>query len=485
MKLWPESVRWRLTLWYTLALAAMLGIFAAGSLAVLRRVLHDRMEQFLEGARDSFVTELGFEYAATRTIGDAVNAAHRDIRFSDIQFLVFDPAGRAVHPPGAAIPLGNHVGVPVGGVPPLQRIEAFVRSASQPPITAVLPDSDDDYQVALARTALGGTTYSVAAVQSLRELRETLRGVAAAYVIAIPLLLALAVAGGYALASSALGPVIAMSRRARTISATDLHERLPVENPRDELGDLAAMVNGLLQRIEASFEERRRFVADASHELRTPAAIIRAESEVALARSARPEAEYREALGVIQEAGERLSRIVDDLLLLARADGGHYVLHREPIYLDELAADGIRAMRAVAAQRFVDIEQQLLPDATFAGDPELLQRMLLNLLDNAIKHSPPGSAVRVTLARADGDYRLSVSDAGAGVPLEDQDRIFDRFYRADGARQRSEGRAGSGAGLGLAIARWVAQAHGGTVELAQSSPHGSEFCVRLPAGSHE
>jgi len=484
MKLWPESVRWRLTLWYTMALAAMLGVFAAASLVVLSRVLRDGTARFLEGARDSFVTELGFEYAATRTVPDAVAGAHRDIRFSDIEFLLFDASGRVVEPTGGPLALG-HAAAHLASAALLQRIEEVVRAAGADPATVVVPDTEGDYHVALARTELGGGTYAVAAVRSLSSLHDTLRGVATAYVIAIPLLLALAVVGGYALARRALAPVIEMSRRARTISATDLHERLPIENARDELGDLAAMVNDLLARIEASVEERRRFVADASHELRTPAAIIRAESEVTLARPSRPEGEYREALRVIHEAGERLSRIVEDLFLLARADGGQYSLRREPIYLDELAADVARAMRAVAAQRSLEIEQDLLPDAMFSGDAELLRRMLLNLVDNAIKHAPAQSAVRVALDCADGTYRLRVADVGPGVPVEARARIFDRFYRADVTRVRSDGQAGSGAGLGLAIARWVAEAHGGCLELMQSTTAGSEFCVTLPQNSHE
>jgi heavy metal sensor kinase len=347
-------------------------------------------------------------------------------------------------------------------------------------VTVTLPDTDADYHAALRRTTVGGASYTVAAVQSLRGLRDTIGRVVVAYLIAIPLLLAVAVAGGYALASRALAPIAEMSRRARTISATDLHERLPVENPRDELGDLAAMVNDLLRRIEASFEQRRQFFADASHELRTPAAIVRAESEVALARPTRPEAEYREALRVIQEAGERLSRIVDDLFLLARADGGHYALRREPLYLDELVADAVRAMRAVGEQRAVTVEPRLTQEAAYTGDAELLRRMLLNVIDNAIKHSPAGSTVRVRLERAPGTYEISVSDAGPGVPPEFHDRIFDRFYRVSGSEAGTNPQPGSGAGLGLAIARWVAEAHGGTLQLARSSPAGSEFRVSLP-----
>jgi signal transduction histidine kinase len=258
---------------------------------------------------------------------------------------------------------------------------------------------------------------------------------------------------------------------------------LPVENPHDELGELATVINGLLARVETSFDQQRRFVADASHELRTPTAIIRAEAEIALAREARAESEYREALRVVQDAGHRLSRIVDDLFLLARADAGHRPLQRELLYLDELAADAARAMQGLAAPRSIKLEVVPMPEAPFIGDAELLGRMLLNLLDNAIKYSPDAGTVTVSLGRTDSGYELRVADEGPGIPIEAQQHIFERFFRVDKARSRGERSATSGAGLGLAIARWVALAHGGTLELRQSGPDGSEFVVVLPAES--
>lgn len=479
MRLMPESVRWRLTLWYFMALGAALGVFAIASLAVLRSVLLDRTERFLEAARESFVTELGFEHTATPTMPEAVRAALRDIRFSDIDFVVFDASGRPVSSADEAS-FGAHADTGRLSAATLSNLIARLPAADSAPVTVTLPDTDTEYHAALGQITLGGARYTVAAVQSLRSLADTLRGVATAYVIAIPLMLGFAVIGGYALAKRALSPVAEMSRRARAISATSLHERLPVRNPRDELGDLAAMVNDLLSRIETSFDQRRQFFADASHELRTPAAIVRAESEVALARATRPEAEYREALRIIQEAAARLSRIVEDLFLLARADSGHYVARRDLLYLDELAGDTVRALRAVAAQRSVTIQQHLTPEAAYRGDSELLQRMVLNLLDNAIKHSPPGAVVVVDLKRTAGAYRLSVTDAGPGIPAEARARIFDRFYRAEATDSFAGPPTGSGAGLGLAIARWVASIHGGTLDLARSSAAGSEFVVSLP-----
>jgi signal transduction histidine kinase len=414
---------------------------------------------------------------------DAVRAALRDIRFSDIHFFVFDASGRPVLRPDDVMSLGSHADTARPSAALLRNLVVSLPRADSAAAMMTLPDTDGDYHAALRRTVLDGERYTVAAVQSMRGLRDTLRRVTAAYVIAIPLMLGFAVVGGYGLAKRALAPVTEMSRRARAISATSLHERLPVSNPRDELGDLAAMVNDLLGRIEASFDQRRQFFADASHELRTPTAIVRAESEVALARATRPEAEYREALRVIQEAGVRLSRIVEDLFLLARADSGHYIPRRELLYLDELIGDTIRALRAVAAQRDVTIDHDLVAEAAYTGDAELLQRMVLNLLDNAIKHSRPSAVVVVRLERAAGGYRLSVADSGPGIPHEARARIFDRFYRAEPTEPIPGGSGeatGSGAGLGLAIARWVASIHGGMLDLAHSTTSGSEFLVTLP-----
>lgn len=240
----------------------------------------------------------------------------------------------------------------------------------------------------------------------------------------------------------------------------------------------------LLGRLETSFEQQRRFVADASHELRTPTAIIRAESEVALGRDSRTEVEYRDALRVVQDAGHRLSRIVDDLFLLARADAGHRPLNAEPLYLDELMADAVRAMQALASQRSVQLDIVSMPEAPFVGDAELLGRMLLNLLDNAIKYSPRGGAVSVWLETTSRGYEIRVVDDGPGIPREAQGTIFERFFRVDKARSRGDRSATSGAGLGLAIARWVAVAHGGTVALVRSTAAGSEFLVTLPADAN-
>jgi signal transduction histidine kinase len=250
------------------------------------------------------------------------------------------------------------------------------------------------------------------------------------------------------------------------------------------MGSLATLVNDLLARLEAAFDQQRRFIADASHELRTPVAIIRSEAEVALTVQSRPEPEYRDALRVVQDAATRLSRIVNDLFLLTRADAGQQTLRMEELYLNEVVADSVRAMRSIAAGRDIRLEVPPLPDAPFRGDGELLGRLLVNLIDNAIRYATRGTPVRVDLAVSNGEYRVSVADSGPGIPTEARERVFTRFFRVDPARARANGIDG-GAGLGLPIARWIAEAHGGRLELERSDASGSVFVSTFPRPTPE
>jgi signal transduction histidine kinase len=270
-----------------------------------------------------------------------------------------------------------------------------------------------------------------------------------------------------------------MAARAAAMGASNLGERLPVGGG-DELVGLARVLNDLLDRLEGSFAQQRRFVADASHELRTPTAILRSEADITLSKEHREEGEYRASVQVMQDAARRLSRIVEDLFLLARADSGHLVEHRETIYLEDVVDDAARGLRSVADRRGVQIELARLVEAPAHGDPDLLGRMVLNLIDNAIKYSPEAGIVRVEMTRQDGWCRISVSDQGPGVPAEARERIFERFFRVDAARSRSDTSATSGAGLGLAIARRIAVVHGGRLELADARPGHTEFAATLP-----
>ena len=224
--------------------------------------------------------------------------------------------------------------------------------------------------------------------------------------------------------------------------------------------------------IESAFESQRRFMADASHELRTPVAILQGEVDVALARPERDAADYRETLEVMQRAIRQLARVVRDLFLLARADVGSLRLQRSRFYLDEAIAASMRSARTLAQGRGIKLAESIDGEMPIEADEDLIKEMLLNLIDNAIKYSDDHGEVTVSARRSGDAYEIEVRDRGRGIPREEQPRIFDRFYRAE--------HGGSGAGLGLPIARWIARAHGGDVVLRSSGETGSIFLATLP-----
>jgi signal transduction histidine kinase len=273
-----------------------------------------------------------------------------------------------------------------------------------------------------------------------------------------------------------------MSERARRIGAENLEQRLPVANPRDEIGRLAAAFNELLGRLDESFSYQRRFMADASHELRTPLSVIRTATGVTLERDGRAEGEYRDALKIVDEQARRLTHIVEDMFTLARADAGQPGLNLCDLYLDELVTEVARAADVLAWRKDVRVSVTPAEETLFHGDEGLLRQMLLNLVDNAVKHTSAGGSVQIRLARENGHHAITVADTGTGIPAAAQQHIFERFYRADKARSRVEAVGGDngGAGLGLSISHWIAEAHGGHLELRHSDESGSTFVATLP-----
>jgi heavy metal sensor kinase len=336
------------------------------------------------------------------------------------------------------------------------------------------------YRAFVRKFPLKGQIYTLAILQSLHPQNEMLEEVRATFAWVIPIAILLASIGGYFLARKSLAPVMAMSSQAGRIGAENLHERLPIQNAKDELGRLAAAFNELLERVDQSFERQRRFMSDASHELRTPAAILRGESEVALSRSERPAEEYRESLAVLHAEAQRLTQIVEDLFTLTRADAGQYPLSPRDIYLDELVADCAHAARSLALAKQITLTCEVPEELPIRADEALLRRMILNLLDNAIKYTPEGGRVTVLCERSGDEYAVSVTDSGPGIPEDLRQKVFERFFRVDKARTRTEN-DGGGAGLGLSIARWIAEAHHGRLILARSDSNGSTFTALLRA----
>jgi two-component system OmpR family sensor kinase len=269
-----------------------------------------------------------------------------------------------------------------------------------------------------------------------------------------------------------LRPLREIEATATAITAGDLSHRVEIENERTEVGRVGAALNAMLGRIEASDQRLRRFVADASHELRTPLAAVRAYAEL-FGRGAdtRPEDLARSMSGINREA-ERMSVLVEDLLLLARLDEGR-PLGRERVQLDELVGEAVDTAHAVDPSRPIDLAST--PVAVI-GDRDRLRQIVDNLLANVRAHTPPDSPARVTVGRENGRAVIEVEDSGAGLPPADLDRVFERFYRADPSRARASG----GVGLGLSIVAAVSRAHGGTVSARSAGEHGAVFRIELP-----
>jgi heavy metal sensor kinase len=280
--------------------------------------------------------------------------------------------------------------------------------------------------------------------------------------------------GGYFLARRALAPVDQITRAAQKISGEDLSERLNLPLPDDELGRLAAAFDDMIERLDQAFRRQRQFTADASHELRTPLAVIRSQAEVAL-RQPRDAAYYSRVLGSIGEESERLTRLAENLLALARADDRQPVAC-EPLDLEELVAEAGARVAPRARDRGIQLTVTIEPIGAVRGDATWLTQLLLNLLDNALRHTRANGRVQLSLGPASSGALLQVSDNGEGIPPEHLPHVFERFYRADRARSRAAG----GAGLGLAICAWVARAHDGRLEVASTLDRGTTFSLWLP-----
>jgi heavy metal sensor kinase len=308
-------------------------------------------------------------------------------------------------------------------------------------------------------------------------LQESLLRVAALLALVVTVLVAGAGGLGYWLAGRALRPVRVMAGTAREISEQDLHRRIALDLPEgDELGELAETFNAMLARLEAAFEGLRRFTADAAHEFRAPLALLRTQVEVMLRRPRTAEQHESSQRALLIEI-QRLSRLADQLLQLARADAGALEPRREPIELPELLEETIERWRPRAEEARVTLESELPLEGTLTGDPDLLRQLLDNLLDNAIRHTPAGGSVSVAVSEQDAWWQLSVQDSGPGIASDLRGRLFERFARADAARSRSTG----GAGLGLSLCAAIASVHAGSIALADAAAGGAHLVVRLPA----
>lgn len=455
-----RSLRLQLTVWYLGSFALLLFLFGVLLYAAVARSLEHRLDDSLVSQANTVAALVQDELGETH--GDAPAAAAAVIE--ELQFR------------GSVIGIFES-GKILGATDPAQtrELELAVRTVAATHGAQALPRwGQYGARGVLSSFQYAGRPFSVLAAEPLDSLARSLQAVRETLGLAIPVMLALAGVGGYLLTRRGLAPLGWMVDQTRKISGESLHQRLEIGNAAEELRMLAGSFNELLSRLDQSFASMRRFVQDASHELRTPLAVIRGEADVALSHD-RTAGEYRESLAIIHEESRRLSRLVDDLLNLARADAGHVQLRVEELYLNDLLAECCRSVQPLAAARRLQLECSAGTDVAFRGDEELLRRMVVNLLDNAIRYTPAGGKVSAALEAREGDVRIRVSDTGVGMDAESSRHVFERFYRADQARSREQG----GFGLGLSIVKWIAESHHGEVELSSQPGVGSTFTVRF------
>ncbi|MDQ2937397.1 MAG: heavy metal sensor histidine kinase [Acidobacteriota bacterium] len=476
-----SSMRARLTFWYTAVLALVLIIFAVSTYSYLARAARQRTDDSLLDTANSFIADLNSELGDGNQPDDAVIEASRGFHFRDRQIIVYDERRNVVVASDTSedLPLGNRWFTLPAAQPQLAHLLDSAARAGR--AQATLFDSERAIRVLAIAAPAARRNYLFVVANPLHDQEKALSQARKAFFVAIPVALLLASLGGYFLARKSLEPVVTMGEQAAQIGASNLNERIPVPPNNQELGRLAIIFNDLLVRLDESFAQQKRFMADASHELRTPVAVIRGESEVTLSQPTRGEKEYRESLAIVNDEGQRLTRMVEDLFILARADAGEYPLVLTDFYLDESVNECVRSVRSLAAKKRLEIfYEPPEKEIAFRGDEPLVRRMFLNLLNNAIKYTPERGQVRVSLKENRDHCEVIISDTGHGIPVEAQPYIFDRFFRVDKARSRDESLNGSGAGLGLSIARWAAELHGGRIMLDHSDDAGTTFIISLP-----
>ncbi|HKN86969.1 MAG TPA: heavy metal sensor histidine kinase [Nitrospiraceae bacterium] len=456
----------RLTLWYGTALASVLVVFGVILYGALAKALREQVDRSLEETAAVAERSLEEHRFGPFLLYEDLSQDFPELATLDKFFQIFGPTGQiTIQSPNIKsreIPLSRTAfdaaltgrttfeSTRFSGEPPIRLISVPVRH--------------------------GGTLVNIVRVgTSLQPLEETLHRLLMILLITVPLALLASLGGGWFLAGRALRPVETITQAAERIAGGDLTQRLSVSMAQDEIGRLAGTFNAMIGRLEASFQQVRQFTSDASHELRTPLTVLKGETELALRRP-RSADDYRLVLESSLEEVDRMSRIVDELLFLSRADLGEIKMESRPVRLDHLFDDLKRQAEVLGHEQAVHIVTGLSEPVTIAGDDMRLRELLLNLLDNAIKYSPRGGRVEMSLVKRDSAARLSISDQGIGMSREEQTHIFDRFYRTDAARAYTK----KGTGLGLAICKWIVDAHHGTIDVQSEPGKGSVFTVTLP-----
>lgn len=452
-----RSIRGRLTAWYTATLSAALVAYAILVYLSLHRVLwaelDDRLHheiETVEGLLQPFWSETGMRTPSGESPLDDDDDRWVQVWSRDGRLLFESDTARSQ---------------PIPQLPPPTADVAMSLSL----------ESLGEFRVKDEAGHIAKYPVIVRAGTSERRVRDELAQMLALMLIALPICAAAAAYGGHRLVGRTLSPIDRLVSATSEITAEKLAQRLPVENPQDEVGQIATAFNATLGRLDTSFTQMRRFTANASHELRTPLAAMRSTGQVALT-NAETLAEHREAIVSILEEVEHVSKLVNTLLLLARSDAGQIDLSLQLVDVSALVHDVTAECRVLAEEK----HQPLVVDGAVVhvyGDPTVLRIAVANVVHNAIRHSPPGGRVTIRVRLESGTAVVDVEDDGPGIPAEHLDHIFERFYKLDPGRSSLV----VGAGLGLAMARWAVAAHRGSISVRNNSSHGSTFSIVVPA----
>lgn len=460
----PLSIHTKLTLWYSGVLLAILVAIGALSYSWLSFGL----QQDLDASLLTVAQVIKDTGSSEQASGDS-EALLRQLLGPELydKFVqLLDPEGR---------PHGPREGRRTDLLPLSPQARARAAHGQRTIETVAVGGAEPVRLLTLPVLRDGRVTEIIQVGMALRRTRAVRDRYFDTLIVLIPLGVGLAALGGAIIARVALRPVDEMARTARRITAEDLSRRVERRGTGDELDRLAETLNGMLERLDEAFGQTRRFAADAAHELRTPLTVLRGGIEVAL-RMERPPDEYRRVLASSLEEVERLIRLAEDLLLLSRSLAGPEG-SRAPVDLEPLVLEVFDVGARIGRDAGVSVRVDATAPVTVAGDPTALRRALLNLVENAVKYTPAGGKVEIGLRQGDGVAEITVADTGLGIEPADLERIFEPFVRLDTARARDTG----GAGLGLAIARSIVVAHGGTIAVESRPGSGSRFVIRLPS----
>jgi heavy metal sensor kinase len=455
------SIGMRLTLWYVVIFALAQTVFGFGMWILLRHHLYDLVDDGLEDQ--------------TQDLKNFMQAQKKDASIAKLQEEVNETY--TLEHSGDYLELYADEGALIYRSTFLQNHQVILpANDAKHGIFRNLRIGRRHFRFTLQRFEANNHAYTATMGIPTNDVVETLDLFQSYLLMLAPALFLVAAGGGYWLSRRALAPVDSLVQTARVISGANLDNRLPKLETGDELQRLSDTLNEMLDRIETAFLRITQFTADASHELRTPVSLIRTEAELALRRS-RDETEYKESLRHILLEAERTTGLIEQLLAMARADSGRETLHMQPLNLAQTLRRIVDDWRQVAAIRGLEFSADIVEDARVLGDETALRRLVEILLDNAFKYSASPGSVHLSSEKRGECAVLTVQDSGVGIPPEEQEKIFERFYRVDKTRSREQG----GAGLGLAIARWIVTQHRGSITVKSQTGRGATFRVELPA----